>query len=136
MDVLNKVRRRFTKNDYTVKGYEKDFGWRLVGAHARSFGSDEKILAYLISKVPAESEMRARSSSVGNGARTGMMDQKGGDGDKTDRNDTKTTLLLLLGLTVISIFWIVVIFVLVFCLSLWLGDSWEAIWLFSGVATP
>lgn len=132
MDVLNKVRKRSTKNDYTVKAYEKDFGWRLVGAHAHSFGSDEKILAYLISKVPAESEMRARSSSVGNGARTGVMDQKGGR-EKTDRNDTKTTLLLLLGLTVISIVWIVAMFVLVFYLRLWLGDSWEAIWLFSGL---
>lgn len=59
MDVLNKVRKRFTKNDYTVKAYEKDFGWRIVGERKTgflSFSSDKKILIYLVSKVSAESK--------------------------------------------------------------------------------
>jgi hypothetical protein len=52
---------------------------------------------------------------------------------RTDRNDTRSTLLLLLGLTVVSILWIAAVFVFVYYLRLWSGDSWGLIWLFSEI---
>lgn len=58
MDVLSKVKKRFTKNGYNVKAYEKDFGWRLVGEQEGGWlSSDKKVLIYLVAKVAAESKV-------------------------------------------------------------------------------
>jgi len=57
MDVLTKVKKRFTKNGYNVKAYEKDFGWRLVGEQEGGwFSSAKRILIYLVAKVPADTK--------------------------------------------------------------------------------
>ena len=58
-----------------------------------------------------------------------MMDR----GFLTDKNDTRSTLLLLLGLTVFSVLWVAAVFVFVYYLRLWAGDSWGLIWLFSEI---
>jgi hypothetical protein len=59
----------------------------------------------------------------------GMMDRR----FSPDKNDTRSTLLLLLGLTLISVLWIAAVFVFVYYLHLWSGDSWGLIWLFSEI---
>ena len=67
---------------------------------------------------------------VGEGGRgIGLTDRRYG----TDKNDTRSTLLLLIGLTVVSILWIAVVFAFVYYLRLWSGDTWVLIWLFSDI---